>query len=49
MAEAAGVPKKEILDAKRSALSSGRSRGGHCALIRKAIPWSVIKERLQGI
>jgi len=49
LAEAAGVPKKEILDAKRSALSGGRNRGSHCALIRKAIPWSVIEEQLRAI
>src|SRR6202158_4856670 len=47
LAEAAGVPKKEILAAKRSALSGGRNRGSHCALIRKAIPWSAIEERLR--
>ena len=46
LAEAAGVPKKDLLAAKRSALSGRPHRGSHCALIRKAIPWSAIGERL---
>jgi hypothetical protein len=49
LAEAAGVPKKDILAAKRSALAGARNRGSHCALIRRAIPWQVIEERLQAI
>jgi hypothetical protein len=47
LAEAAGVPKKNLLAAKRSALSGRRNRTSHCALIRKAIPWSVIEEQLR--
>jgi hypothetical protein len=47
LAEAAGVPKKDLLVAKRSALSGGRNRNSHCALIRKAIPWSAVEERLR--
>src|SRR5258708_168047 len=43
LAEASGVPRKDILAAKRSALSGGQNRGSHCALIRKAIPWSAIE------
>jgi hypothetical protein len=49
LAEAAGVPKRDLLAAKRSALLGPRNRASHCALIRKAIPWSVIEERLQAI
>jgi hypothetical protein len=47
LAEAAEIPKKDLLTAKRSALAGGRNRIGHCALIRKAIPWSVVEERLR--
>jgi hypothetical protein len=47
LAEAAGVPKKDLLAAKRSALAGARTRNSHCALIRKAIPWSAIEERLR--
>lgn len=46
LAEAAGVSKKELLAAKRSALAGPAKRGSHCALIRKAIPWSVVEARL---
>jgi hypothetical protein len=48
LAEAAGVSKTKVLAAKRSALSARRNRAPHCAMIRRAIPWSVIEERLQG-
>jgi hypothetical protein len=47
LAEAAGVPKKDLLAAKRSALSGRQNRASHCALIRKAVPWSAIEERLR--
>lgn len=46
LAEAAGVPKKDLLAAKRSALSGRLNRGSHCALIRKAIPWSAVEQKL---
>ena len=46
LAEAAGVSRRDVLGAKRSALSARRSRGTHCAVIRKAIPWPMIEERL---
>jgi hypothetical protein len=46
LAEAAGVSKRDVLGAKRSALSTRRKRGTHCAVIRKAIPWLMIEERL---
>jgi hypothetical protein len=49
LAEAAGVPKKDILTAKCSALAGTRNRGSHCALIRKAIPWPAVEERLRAI
>jgi hypothetical protein len=48
LAEAAGVSKKELLIAKRSALAGPAKRGSHCALIRKAIPWRTVEERLAG-
>jgi hypothetical protein len=47
LAEAAGIPKKDLLAAKRSALSGRRNRVSHCALIRKAIPWPVVEDRLR--
>jgi hypothetical protein len=47
LAEAVGVPKKNLLAAKRTALSGGKNRVSHCALIRKTIPWSAIEERLR--
>jgi hypothetical protein len=49
LAEAVGVPRKNLVAAKRSALSDGRNRASHCALIRKTIPWSAIEERLRSI
>lgn len=45
--EAAGLPRKDILAAKRSALASGQTRGTHCKLIRKAIPWPAVEEQLR--
>ncbi len=47
LAEAAGVPKARVLAAKRSALATCRSRGSHCAEIRKIIPWQVIEEQIR--
>jgi hypothetical protein len=47
LAEAAGIPKKDLLAAKRSALSGRRNRVSHCALIRKAIPWPAVEDRLR--
>jgi hypothetical protein len=49
LAEAAGIPKKDLLAAKRSALSGRSNRASHCALIRKAIPWPAVEERLRAI
>jgi hypothetical protein len=46
LAEAAGVSKRNILAASRSALAARRSRGTHCAVIRRAIAWPMIEERL---
>ena len=46
LAEASGVPKKDLLAARRSALVGPAKRGSHCALIRKAIPWAVVEARL---
>jgi hypothetical protein len=46
LAEAAGVSRRNVLAAKRSALAARRSRGTHCAAIRKAIPWPMVEERL---
>jgi hypothetical protein len=46
LAEAAGVLRREVLAAKRSALAARKSRGTHCAVIRKVIPWSMIEGRL---
>lgn len=46
LAEAAGVSRREVLATKRSALAARRNRATHCAVIRKAIPWPAIEERL---
>lgn len=48
LAEAAGVSRKALLSAKRSALTSSRKRISNCAAIRNEIPWSVVEERLRG-
>jgi hypothetical protein len=42
LAEAAGVSKRDVLAAMRIALLARRNRGTHCAVIRRAIPWSII-------
>jgi hypothetical protein len=47
LAEAAGVPKTNVLAAKRSALAARQTRGTHCAVIRKFIPWQAIEEKLR--
>jgi hypothetical protein len=47
LGEASGIPKKDLLAARRSALSGRPGRARHCALIRKAIPWSAVEERLR--
>ncbi len=47
LAEAVGVPKGKVLAAKRSALATSKTRGGHCAAIRKAIPWQAIEEQIR--
>jgi hypothetical protein len=47
VAEAAGVSRKALLSAKRSALAS-RKRISNCAAIREEIPWSFVEERLRG-
>jgi hypothetical protein len=46
LAEAAGVSKRDVLAAKRTALSARQNRGTHCAVIRRAVPWPMIEERL---
>ena len=48
LAEAAGLPKRDVLLAKHSALSIRRNRGTHCATIRRSIPWAMIEARLAG-
>jgi hypothetical protein len=47
LAEAIGVPKATVLVAKRSALATCKTRGGHCAAIRGIIPWQAIEERIR--
>jgi hypothetical protein len=46
LAEAAGVSKRDVLAAKRSALTARRNRGTHCAVIRRTIPWPIIEALL---
>jgi len=47
LAEAVAVPKARVLAAKRSALATCKTRGGHCAAIRKIIPWQAIEEQIR--
>jgi hypothetical protein len=47
LAEASGVSRTKVLAAKRSSLSARGNRATHCAMIRTAIPWTVIEERLR--
>jgi hypothetical protein len=35
------------LAAKRSALATCKTRGGHCAAIRRIIPWQEIEEQIR--
>jgi hypothetical protein len=44
LAEAAGVPKKKVLAAKRSALKAPQNLSGQSAALRKAIPWPIIEQ-----
>jgi hypothetical protein len=46
LAEAVGVSRRDVLAAKRSALAARQSLGTHCGVIRRAIPWPIIEERL---
>jgi hypothetical protein len=48
LAEMAGVPKKNVLAARRSALEAPRNLGSQCAALREAIPWAVVGSSLLG-
>jgi len=47
LAEATGVPRATVLAAKRSALLTCRTRGAHCAQIRKVIPWPTVEAHIR--
>jgi hypothetical protein len=47
LAEATGVRRATVLAAKRSALATGRTRGAHCARIRKVIPWQIVEAQIR--
>jgi hypothetical protein len=46
LAEATGVPKKDVLAAKRSALKASQNLGGQSAALRRAIPWAIVEQLL---
>lgn len=46
LGEAAGIPGKKILSAKREALSANKSFPSQCAAIRRIIPWEIVEEFL---
>ncbi len=46
LGEASGVPNREVLDAKRAALSAGTSLPALSAAIRRVIPWTHIEHHL---
>jgi len=46
--EACGVPEVTLKNAKRVALSAGRSFGSQCAAIRRIVPWEMIERLLRG-
>ena len=41
------VPKEKVPAAKSSAPATCKTRGGHCAAIRKMIPWQSIEEQIR--
>jgi hypothetical protein len=43
LAEASGIRKKKILEAKDAALSARPTLASQCASIRKCIPWDVVE------
>jgi hypothetical protein len=47
LAEASGVPKVKVADAKRAALSSSPQLQAQSAAIRRIIPWEMIEVRLE--
>lgn len=48
LAEAADVSSRKVAGAVKSALAARRSRGSHCAVLRRIIPWSEIEQCLEG-
>jgi hypothetical protein len=48
LAEMAGVSKKNVLAARRSALKAPRNLGSQCAALREAIPWALVESSLLG-
>jgi hypothetical protein len=47
LAEASGIPKATVVNAKKSALGSSDYLAAQCAAIRKIIPWKMIEVRLK--
>jgi ASC-1-like (ASCH) protein len=45
LAEAVGVPKAKLLEAKASTLRA-RTRSMHCGILRRAIPWIDVAQRI---
>lgn len=48
LAEAAGVPRKTLLTAKRAVLAAGPSYARQCASLRRVIPWAEVRGALEG-
>jgi hypothetical protein len=46
LAEASGIPKARVAEAKRAALSASPHLAAQSAAIRKIIPWEMIAGRL---
>ena len=47
LAEASGVPKTRVSEARHAALSAKEQLPARCAAIRKIIPWEMIEARLR--
>lgn len=48
LAEAAGMPRKTLLAAKRAVLAAGPSCARQCASLRRVIPWAEVRGALEG-
>jgi len=49
LAEAVGVSKRRVTEAKNAALSAASTLAAQCAAIRRIVPWEIIEQRLTGV